>query len=755
MSEKSIHTTIFGKESFSCKISGMDCPTCASTLEKGLKRLDGVNSVEVDYVTETLKVEGKISPELIYQRVSDLGYKAEKPETIKKDDPEKKVDKGFIHFVLNRDEDRLALLGVILVLPGLVLGEILGYSHWSINLAALAAMLLAGFPVFKSAFNAIKISREINMNVLMTIAAVGAVIIGAYVEAGMVMVLFAFGEALEDYSSERTRLAIQSLFDVLPARANKLVYVDGTTEMQEVGLEELQVGDKILVKPGEKIPMDGKILSGFSSVNQAPITGENLPVEKGPETQVLAGSINGEGVLEILVSHLAADNTISRMIRLVEEAQSQKANSQRFVDRFARYYTPVIVVLAFLTASIPPLFFNQAFLNPSPEIHGWFYRGLAVLIVGCPCALVISTPVTIISAVSRAARAGVLIKGGIHLETLSKVKAVAFDKTGTLTEGNPYVVNIRSTACDQHHSWQSGLFCQNCHDLLGKAAALEVRSEHPLGRAILRKVEELDLQRVFPTVDGVRALSGQGITGRVAGHSILVGSHSYFDQNIPHHEGFCRLAREVSQNGQTPLMVSEDGSFMGLITIADLPRTGSKEAIRELKSLGIKELVMLSGDQKGSALKIAENIGLTDVQAELMPQEKMARIKALQENYVVAMVGDGINDAPALAQANVGIAVGGALGGTAQAIETADITLMSGTLSRLPFVIRLSREAMRTVKLNVILALGIKLFFFLLVLAGKGTMWMAVFADTGTTLLVTLIGMRLLHWGNEEGFPTT
>ena len=293
-----------------------------------------------------------------------------------------------------------------------------------------------------------------------------------------------------------------------------------------------------------------------------------------------------------------------------------------------------------------------------------------------------------------------------------------------------------------------------CQDLLGKAAAVEVSSEHPLARAILRKVEELDLQRVFPNADGVKALSGQGITGRVGGHSVLVGSHSYFDQNIPHHEGFCRLAREVSRNGQTPLMVSEDGSFMGLISIADLPRTESKAAIEELKSLGIKELVMLSGDQKGSALKIAENIGLTDVQAELMPQEKMARIKALQENYVVAMVGDGINDAPALAQANVGIAVGGALGGTAQAMETADITLMSGSLSRLPFVIRLSREAMRTVKFNVILALGIKLLFFLLVLSGKGTMWMAVFADTGTTLLVTMIGMRLLRWGKEEGLPT-
>ena len=375
MSENSIHNTISGKESFSCKISGMDCPSCASTLEKGLKRLEGVDSVEVDYVAETVKVTGKVAPELIYQRVNDLGYEAENPVTMDKNDPDKKKGQGFIHFILNRDENRLVLLGGILVLPGLVLGEILGYSHWSINLAALAAMLLAGFPVFKSAFNAIKISREINMNVLMTIAALGAVIIGAYVEAGMVMVLFAIGEALEDYSSERTRLAIQSLFDVLPVRANKLIYVDGTPDMQEVGLEELQVGDKILVKPGEKIPMDGKILSGFSSVNQAPITGENLPVEKGPESQVLAGSINGEGVLKILVSHLAADNTISRMIQLVEEAQSQKANSQRFIDRFARYYTPAIVVLAFLTAAIPPLFFNQAFLNPSPEIHGWFLPG--------------------------------------------------------------------------------------------------------------------------------------------------------------------------------------------------------------------------------------------------------------------------------------------------------------------------------------------------------------------------------------------
>jgi Cd2+/Zn2+-exporting ATPase len=400
-----------------------------------------------------------------------------------------------------------------------------------------------------------------------------------------------------------------------------------------------------------------------------------------------------------------------------------------------------------LTASLPPLFFGLPFLNPSPEIHGWLYRGLALLIIGCPCALVISTPVSIISAVSRAAKAGVLIKGGIHLETLSKVKAVAFDKTGTVTEGNPSVVNIRSITCDSQHSWQSGVFCQNCYELLGKAAAVEVQSEHPLARAILRKVDELDLQRAFPNADDVRILSGQGIIGRVDGHSVLVGSHPYFDKNIPHNESFCRLAHEVSHDGQTPLMVSEDGAFKGLITIADLPRQESRTAIAELKSLGIQELVMLSGDQKGPALKIAENIGLSDVYAELLPQEKMERIKALQEKYIVAMVGDGINDAPALAQANVGIAVGGALGGTAQAMETADVTLMGGTLSRLPFVIRLSRAAMRTVKFNVILALGIKLLFFLLVLSGKGTMWMAVFADTGTTLLVTMIGMRLLHWG--------
>ena len=735
------------KAGFSCKISGMDCPSCASTLEKGLRRLEGVDSVEIDYAAETLQVSGEVSPELVFKRISDLGYKAEKPEISEKENIKKETGRGFLRFIWNRKEDRLAILGLLLILPGLFGGEIFGVSHWLIDLAALAAMLLAGFPVFKSAFNAIRISREINMNVLMTIAAFGAVIIGAYVEAGMVMVLFAIGEALEEYSGERTRRAIQSLFNVLPARATRLVNREGTPCLEVVEIEELQVGEKILVRPGEKIPMDGKVLSGFSSVNQAPITGENLPVEKDPQSQVLAGSINGEGALEILISHLAEDNTINRMIRLVEEAQGQKANTQRFVDRFAQYYTPVIVMLAFLTAVIPPLFLGQPFLNSSSEVHGWLYRGLAVLIVGCPCALVISTPVSIISAVSRAARAGVMVKGGIHLETLSKVKAIAFDKTGTLTEGNPSVVNIRSTTCESQHAWQSGTLCQNCYDLLGMAAAVEKKSEHPLARAILRKVDELDLQRALKNAEEVKALCGQGISGQVDGHSVLIGSHTYFDKNIPHHEGFCRMAHQVSHNGQTPLMVSEDGSFKGLITIADLPRRESKATIEELKSLGIKELVMLSGDQSGPARKIAEEVGLTQVQAELLPQEKLDKIKELQEDYIVAMVGDGINDAPALAQANVGIALGGALGGTAQAMESADVTLMSGTLSRLPFVIRLSRAAMRTVKFNVILALGIKLIFFLLVLSGQGTMWMAVFADTGTTLLVTLIGMRLLRWG--------
>ncbi|MCJ7623208.1 MAG: heavy metal translocating P-type ATPase, partial [Anaerolineaceae bacterium] len=510
------------------------------------------------------------------------------------------------------------------------------------------------------------------------------------------------------------------------------------------GVEELQIGDRILVKPGERIPMDGTVAAGFSSVNQAPITGESLLSQKEVGSQVFASSINGEGSLEIEVTHLSKDNTISKLIKMVEEAQEKRAPTQRFVDRFASYYTPAVIALAVLVALIPPLFFGQPFLNLDDGTYGWLYRGLALLVVGCPCALVISTPVTIISGISNAARQGVLIKGGAHLEDLSRVNAIAFDKTGTLTNGRPSVVDVRARSCECQNK-DNGR-CEECSDLIALAGMVELASEHPLASAILDEMNRLNLQERYPAAELVTAITGLGVTGRVDSHQITIGSHDYFDFRFPHLAEFCEAARDDASKGFTSLMISKNEEYIGTIAVADTVRDSSREALDMLKAAGMKELVMLTGDNPDVARVIGEKVGVTEVKAGLLPEHKVIAIKELQDAYgPVAMVGDGINDAPALATADVGIAIGGAFGGTAQAMETADITLMSDNLRRLPFTINLSRSTMQIIKFNVAFSLAVKFIFFVLVLLGLGSMLMAVFADMGTSLLVTLNGMRLLN----------
>jgi Cd2+/Zn2+-exporting ATPase len=512
------------------------------------------------------------------------------------------------------------------------------------------------------------------------------------------------------------------------------------------------VGDIILVKPGEGIPMDGRVVAGETSVNQAVITGESRLVEKAPDDEVLAGSINGEGALEIEVTHLVEDNIASRMIKLVGQAPAKRAHTQRFIDRFAQYYTPAVVILALLAIVIPPLFFGQPLFNPDPQVHGWLYRGLALLVVACPCALVISTPVSIISALSNAARHGVLIKGGMVLEALSNIKTIAFDKTGTLTEGKPSVLTVRSAFPLNDHTdhvditsqeWTpaDGL-CEDC--LVALASTVENRSEHPLARAVLEESERRGVGNRFPDAERVTALTGQGVNGQVDGHHVVIGSHNYFEKNISHGEQDCDTAHQDSAKGYTPVMIGVDGNYLGMITIADKIRQSSPEALAMLKDLGVAPLVMLTGDSAQAAWSVGEQLGVTKVMAELLPEDKVNAIERLRREYgKVAMVGDGINDTPALARADVGIAIGGSLGGTAQAMETADITLMNGSLYQLPFAIKLSHATLWTIKVNVALSLLVKFAFLCLVLVGAGTMWMAVFADTGLSLLVILNGLRL------------
>jgi Cd2+/Zn2+-exporting ATPase len=742
-------TTAATDQSFT--IRGMDCAGCARTIESGVAQLDGVQTCELSFTTERLRVSGPVAREAIVQRVRDLGYEVAEPETAAPAAQAPVAPPTFLQFMWGRTETRLALLGALLVIPGIVLHEVLGWDAAWIDALALLAMALTIVPVARSAWRGLTLSRELNINALMTIAAVGAVVIGAYVEAGLVMVLFAIGEALEGYTSTRARHAIKSLMEVVPPTALRLgtSCCDSGCE-ERVPVAELRVGDVIVVRPGEHIPMDGSVRTGASSVNQAPITGESRLIEKETGAEVFAGSINGEGSLEITVTHLAADTTIARMIRLVEEAQERRAPVQRFVDQFAKYYTPAVVLLALLVAAVPPLLFGQPFWNPDPETFGWLYRALALLVVACPCALVISTPVSLVSAMSTAARNGVLIKGGAFLEALSKVKAVAFDKTGTLTAGRPTVIAVRAAACAEPTMAAVG-HCGACDEVLALASAVERRSEHPLAHAIVTASAQQGLDGRVPAAEGVTALVGRGVAGRVGEREVLIGSHRHFDADIAHDSAHCAEAARDAALGHTPVMVGVQGSYLGTITLADTVRDSSHEAVARLKALGLRAVVMLTGDQQATAERIGADVGVTDVRAELLPAHKVGAVEALQREYgPVAMVGDGINDTPALATASVGIAIGGAHGGTNQAMETADVTLMSDDLRQLPFALGLSRAAMRTVGVNIALSIGIKLVFLALVLAGMGTMWMAVLADVGTSLLVTLNGMRLLGYRSDS-----
>lgn len=731
------------------QITGLDCAGCAQSVEKSVGQLPGVQQCELSFTTAKLRVIGDIAADTVTAKVMALGYgiaPGDKASTLAAA-PEPLPN--FWGYLWQRQETRFALLGALLILPGLLFVEFLGYEHWAINLLSLLALVSAGWPIARSAWGALA-NRDININVLMTLAAIGAVIIGAYTEAGMVMVLFALSEALEGYTGNRARHAIRSLLETAPSVATLIERAGAALQPHALPITELRVGDLIRVRPGERIPMDGQVRTGQSAVNQAAITGESMPLDKQVGDAVFAGSVNGEGVLAIEVTRLAADTTISRMIRLVEEAQEKRAPVQRFVDQFARYYTPAVVLLATLVAAVPPLFFQQPFWNPNPETFGWFYRGLALLVVACPCALVISTPVSLISAITNAARRGVLFKGGAFVEALSRVRAIALDKTGTVTAGLPSVVALRSLECATLTPLGSD-DCAACDELLALASAVEEQSEHPLARAVVSASKARGLDQRYAPAQAVTALTGRGVTGTVDGRQVTIGSHAYFDATFGHAADHCNAATADALRGYTPMLVSVDGTYKGAIAVADTVRASSRAAVQDLKAAGIDTIVMLTGDNAGTAQAIGDQVAVTAVRAELLPEDKLSAIHELQATHgAVAMVGDGINDAPALAAANVGIAIGGATG-TAQAMETADITLMSEDLRQLGFAVRLSRAAMRTIGINVALSIGIKFVFLIMVLLGWGTMWMAVLADMGTSLLVTLNGMRLLRFGGTMG----
>lgn len=613
---------------------------------------------------------------------------------------------------------RSTILAGAMILLAVLLGQF-DVSDTITHAIFVVGIILGGYLPAKSGWSVLVNARELDMNVLMTLAAIGAAAIGQFAEGAVVVFLFSLGNALQAYTLDKTRNSIRTLMELTPNQA--LVRRNGREMILPV--EQVRIGDIVIVRPGERLPMDGRVVGGASTVNQAPITGESLPVDKQAGDEVFAGTINERGFLEIEVTKLSRDNTLSRIIHLIEEAQTQRAPSQQFVDKFARYYTPLVILGAVLVATVPPLVFHQ-------PLHKWFYEALAMLLVACPCALVISTPVSIVSAIGSAARNGVLIKGGAYLEETGALAVIAFDKTGTLTRGKPQVTDVIP------------LNGTSEMEMLAIAAAIESRSEHPLGEAIVNYAKERCL--ILPAVSNFEAVLGKGARGEVEGRTYYIGNVRFFTaQGISLAKAEAEINR-LQTEGKTVMVLGDGQGILGLIAVADVLRENSRETVQKLKQTGIKKVVMLTGDNELTARAIAKKVGVDEVKAGLLPEEKVQAVKELLTKYTkVAMVGDGVNDAPAMAISTVGIAMGTA--GTDAALETADIALMADDLSKLPYAIHISRRTLKTIKQNIFFALIVKGLILLLVIPGWLTLWLAVIGDMGSSLLVTLNGMRLLR----------
>jgi Cd2+/Zn2+-exporting ATPase len=701
-------------------VEGLTCADCAERARAAVSQVEGVNDCQVDPAAGTLTVSSTtpdLATEQIARAVSSAGY------TLVTDRrQEGHLVLGFVQFILSKRETTMTAVAGLLTLLGLALA-VASAPPWSWTALFAVAIVVGGMPVAHHAWQEVWLAHSLGINALMVIAVVGAAFIGEWAEAAIVVVLFSLGEALEGFAAEQARGALESLLDLAPPVALKLLPAGDT---QEVAVEQLVVGDRALVRPGDRVSVDGVVRAGESAVDQAPITGESVPVEKKPGDEVFAGTINTTGALEVEVTRLATDNTLSRMVALVREAQSRQAPVQRFIDRFARIYTPAVAGVAALVAIVPPLIFGQPFWGD----HGWLMRALQMLVIACPCALVISTPVSLVSAMTNAVSRGVLIKGGRYLEALSRVKAFAFDKTGTLTEGRPVVTEIVD-ACT----------CGACPEDCGlqHAASLEAQSSHPLARALLAEAEARGV--AVPGAQDVILLSGRGMEGTVNGKEVTVASHAHFDEYFPHQASVCQQADELAAQGKTVILVRHDEEVCALFAVADVLRASSRQALADLKAEGF-HTVMLTGDNPTVAAEIGRQVGVDEVRAGLLPEEKVSAVAALTEEYqTVAMVGDGVNDAPALAQADVGIAMGGA--GSAQAMETADVVLMGDDLAQLPFIVGLSRKTREIVTANIAFALAVKVAVFALAAVGLATLWMAITADVGASVAVILNGMRL------------
>lgn len=692
------------------RVQGFTCASCAAQFEENVKKLPGVKDAKVNFGASKITVYGNPS-------IQDL-EKAGAFENLKIYPENQEVRMEREPFWKRRETIQVGVSLVFLIV-GWLMGESYGEKSIPSVVSYLLSMLIGGYALFRKGL--LNLTRlQFDMYTLMTIAILGAAAIGEWGEGATVVILFAISEALETYSMDKARQSIRTLMDIAPKQA---LIRRGDKEIM-VPVDEIQIGDIMIVKPGQKLAMDGVVVKGSSSINQAPITGESIPVAKNVGDEVYAGTINEEGLLEVKVTKRVEDTTIAKIIHLVEEAQAERAPSQAFVDRFAKIYTPAILIAGFLVALVPPLLFQA-------DWSDWIYRGLALLVVGCPCALVVSTPVSIVTAIGNAARNGVLIKGGIHLEEAGALSIIAFDKTGTLTRGVPVVTDFISLIPNKER------------ELLGIAVSIEKNSQHPLASAILRKAEEESIP--IQEVEDFSSLTGKGVQAKVNGVLYYIGSPGLFEELLPAGipEETKKTIVDLQKQGKTVMVLGTKIEMLALIAVADEVRENSREVIQRLHELGIKKTVMLTGDNPATAEAIGKKLGIGEVQAELLPQDKLEFIKQLRsDGSKVAMVGDGVNDAPALATSTVGIAMGGA--GTDTALETADIALMADDLKKLPFTIRLSRQALRIIKQNITFSLAIKAIALLLIVPGWLTLWMAIFADMGATLIVTLNGLRLL-----------
>ena len=736
------------------QVKGMDCGSCAKTVEVGLQQIPGVSEVSVSFATERAQISydpQQVSEKTIYERIKALGYTVEQSSLASSHHHTHSCDHDHDHahtqpvpkptqnteptnwffWLTNRRGQSVILAGIGLFLG--LLTQHLALPVWIARTFYGIGIVVTGYPIARAGLFELRLRRA-DMNLLMTISVIGAVILGDWFEAALVIFLFSAGTTLQVFTFGRTRNAIRTLMDLTPPTAT----VKRGNQEVTVPVESIQLGETLTIRPGQRVALDGVVVSGTSAIDQSPITGESIPDDKAPGDTVFAGTLNQTGFLEVKVTHTNNDTTVAKIINLVEQAQESRAPSQQWVDRFAEVYTPIVILIAIAIALIPPLAFAQ-------PLNVWLYRALVMLVIACPCALVISTPVSIVSAIGAATRQGVLFKGGNALETAGHLTTLAFDKTGTITQGLPIVQKVYISISDTHNSVMQGVLNrdENGHNLdsssvLSIAASCEQHSEHPLAKAIVALAKDLLIE--LQTPEKFTALPGKGIEAKVGESLYYVGNRRLFaDRGIPLSLAAESLLIEIENFGQTPVLVGNQTELLGVIACSDGLRLEATEAVRRLKLLGLKRLVMLTGDRASVAKQISQQVGITEYQAELLPEDKLTEIQQLRRSGVVGMVGDGINDAPALAAADISFAVGG----IDIALETADVVLVGSDLRKLAYTVDLSRRTVSVIQQNIVFSLVTKGLFLLLGTFGFVGLAVAVLADTGTSLLVTANGIRL------------